>query len=115
MCRFSYAWRSFGISTRTSVGKWECCSSFGRVLVSHDRDYVLLHRAWGDWFSQVEQPPSPRDAGIVLIPQHPVLSLAGTVEMLKVFLGDIAQESFANRLYDWTANDGWQEFGAAGE
>jgi hypothetical protein len=79
--------------------------------VSHDRDYVLLHRAWIDWFREFRQRSYPRHAGILLIPQHPILTLPEAVAILRGVLENASAESFTNRLYDWTANDDWQEFG----
>jgi hypothetical protein len=86
-------------------------TSSGRILVSHDRDYVLLHRVWIDWFTEFGQQPFPRHAGILLIPQHPFLVLPEAVTILRDLLAKAQADAFANRLYDWTADDGWQEFG----
>ena len=86
-------------------------TSSGRILVSHDKDYVLLHRAWIDWFREFGQQPYPRHAGILLIPQHPVVTLPEAVAILRGLLEDARMESLANRLYDWTVNDVWQVFG----
>jgi uncharacterized protein DUF5615 len=81
----------------------------GRILVSHDRDYILLHGAWYDWFRECGQPPHPSHAGILLIPQRPVVSRSDAVAIEQTLLEGKTMESFANRLFDWTANDGWKE------
>jgi hypothetical protein len=81
----------------------------GRVLITHDRDYLLLHRAWHDWFREFGQAPVPRHSGIVMIPQDPVLPKSSAVTIVQQLLEDAA-DSLANRLLEWTARRGWQEF-----
>jgi hypothetical protein len=81
----------------------------GRILLTHDRDYQLLHCAWRDWFNEYLQAPLPRHGGLLLIPQHPVLSLFDAVAVVRGFLEDATVGSYANRLFEWTANSGWLE------
>jgi hypothetical protein len=81
----------------------------GRILISHDRDYLLLHRAWRDWFKDFGPSPPPRHAGILLIPQEPVIPKSDAAMILRTLLGSAAGEAFSSRLLDWTARYGWQE------
>ena len=81
----------------------------GRLLITHDRDYLLLHRAWHDWFREFGHSPIPRHSGIVMIPQDPVLPKANAVTVV-LQLFEYSAASFANRLLEWSATRGWQEF-----
>ena len=81
----------------------------GRILVTHDRDYRLLHVAWCDWFRDFGQVPAPRHVGILIIPQDPVLPKEDAVRVVQSLLSDATAKSLANRLFDWTALYGWQE------
>ena len=48
---------------------------FRRILVTHNRvDFELLHHAWVDWFQELANEPRPVHAGIVIIPQPPLVS-----------------------------------------
>ncbi|HKG24821.1 MAG TPA: DUF5615 family PIN-like protein [Thermomicrobiales bacterium] len=84
----------------------------GRVLITHDRDYRLLHCAWCDWFREFAQSPLPRHAGIVMIPQDPVLPRGDAVAVVRSLLENATAESLTNRRFDWTATYGWQELDA---
>jgi Domain of unknown function (DUF5615) len=82
----------------------------GRILVTHDRgDFQLLHRAWCDWFAEFAALPPSRHGGILLLPQSPVLNTSQAATIVHAFLADASPSTLSNRLYEWTATDGWRE------
>ena len=82
-----------------------------RVLITHDRaDFRPLHRAWRSWFAEWGTRPLPRHAGILIIPQHPVLRADEVADVIDQFIqSDVAAGGIANRFFAWTREDGWQE------
>lgn len=67
------------------------------LITSNERDFRLLHHAWKDWFAEWTQPPFPEHAGIVVIPQPPVLASIDASQMIADDLANVSG-SVTNRL-----------------
>lgn len=82
----------------------------GWVLVTHDRgDYLLLHRAWRDWFTEWGTPPVPKHAGIIRIPQPPTLSAEQAAALLAAFFaGENRDDEVEGGFVEWTPVHGWR-------
>lgn len=58
-----------------------------RILVTHNRDdFLLLHRAWRDWLSKWGTSPAATHAGILILPQPPILNPAQMTEEIDKLL-----------------------------
>jgi len=81
-----------------------------RVLVTYNRaDFELLHNAWRDWSARFGRPPLATHAGILVVPQPPVMIPNIAADLIHSFLNDQTTGSLANRLYVWTVEDDWDE------
>ena len=78
----------------------------GRILVTSDADFLLLHSAWRRW--SAEWGVSPQHAGILVTPQPPACPVARGAQALLDFLarGIVV----TNELWHWTEADGWRQF-----
>jgi hypothetical protein len=94
----------FGISARV-----------GWPLVTHNRDdFALLHRAWRDWPAFWTLANLPLHAGILLLPQPPILTpaaAASAVDALILAVGGVG--GLKGRLYTWSSGVGWLDESAA--
>ena len=83
----------------------------GRILVTHNRDdFWLLHRAWRGWPGEWGTTSAPRHAGILILPQPPILDPAQMVEEIDKLLADVGgPDALANRLFRWLPGEGWVE------
>ncbi len=80
-------------------------TQLGRILVVHDADYYLLHRAWHLW--SAEWGVSPQHPGILVAPQPPVRSpVEGGQAVLDILARSVV---FANQLWQWT-DHGWLHY-----
>ena len=75
----------------------------GRILVTYDADFILLHNAWRRW--SADWGVSPRHSGILITPQPPVCSAERAVRELVAVL--TSSYAFKNELYRWVAGAGW--------
>lgn len=84
----------------------------GRILVIYNkRDFLLLHRAWLDWFAEWGEARRPRHAGILCLPQPTYLNESAAGAMLDRFVAEMAPSgSLDNRFFLWTRADrDWRE------
>lgn len=84
----------------------------GRVLVISNRlDFLLLHRAWRDWFREWGPASPPRHLGILCIPQPPALPVGPAADLLSAFVvsWNVAPERFSNLYFRWTTAGGWEQ------
>ncbi len=78
----------------------------GRILVSYDIDFRVLHHAWRRW--SADWGVSRQHSGILLIPQPPVCpATRGAQALLDILARGIV---VTNELWQWTERDGWQQF-----
>ena len=91
------AWDDLHLLTATRLG---------RILVTYDADFLLLHHAWRRW--SAEWGVSPQHAGILVTPQPPVCTPTRGAQALLDFLarGIVV----TNELWQWTERDDWQPF-----
>ena len=78
----------------------------GRVFVTHDRAYALLHEAWRAWTAEWGLAET-RHPGIVILPDAGVLPAEAAAEAIDALAKE--QTSFENRLFEYNARDGWRE------
>lgn len=83
----------------------------GRILVTHNRDdFLLLHRAWRDWFNEWGPSPPPIHTGIIILPQPPHLDSQGAAAILDRFVRtERPSAGIANRIFEWRRVGGWRE------
>jgi hypothetical protein len=78
----------------------------GWILVTRDKDFLLLHRAWQDWALAWGVAPIPEHRGILVVSDHWHLQrLADEVDALLTRLGGAPS---VNTLYEWQDPAGWQ-------
>lgn len=82
-----------------------------RFLITHDAgDYLLLHRAFRDWFRDFSEPPVPIQPGILVIEQPPVLEIRSAARLIDSFVrASPAVEGLAGRYVRWRATSGWRD------
>ena len=81
-----------------------------RIIVTHDgKHFLLLHRAWHEWFAMFGNPPLASHAGIIFIPQPPTVSIERAVDLIADLLGRPGTRTLANRFLSWTSRSGWIE------
>ncbi len=77
----------------------------GRISLTHNRkDYILLNSAWARW-PRSWRVTAPPHAGIPVLEHRPEPELATAIA--KVLNAPFAVH-FANALYWWRRNSGWQ-------
>lgn len=83
----------------------------GRILVTHNEDdFLSLHRAWRDWFAEWGTPPLPRHAGIIALPQSPILNTEAAAVVLDQLVSALEGAGpLDNRFYHWSIAGGWEE------
>jgi hypothetical protein len=80
------------------------------LLTINSKDFRLLHAAWRDWFLEWGEPPYPRHAGILIIPQPPSRSPIAGAELVHALVASLtAGESLDHRLFWWSSGLGWRE------
>lgn len=81
-----------------------------RVIVTHNgKHFLLLHRAWHEWFDTFGNPPLASHAGMIFVPQPPIISTDVAVELIAELLDDPRAGTLANRFLSWTTRSGWIE------
>lgn len=82
----------------------------GRILVTYNvDDFVLLHLAWREWFEEFGKPPLADHGGIIIVPQPPDLTALEAADLIHDFVDHQTMVGLRNRLFRWTALNGWQE------
>ena len=73
----------------------------GEVLVTHDRDFILLHKAWRHWTSvwQVQE----HHAGVLIIPDTWLAPKAS----LEIHAFIQTGQPLVNQAYEWKQQRGW--------
>lgn len=81
-----------------------------RAIVTHDgKHFLLLHRAWHEWFDTFGNPPLASHAGMIFVPQPPIISTEAAGDIIAEVLDDPAAGPLANRFLSWTTRSGWIE------
>lgn len=82
----------------------------GRLFVAYNRrDFLLLHRAWRLWSHEWGVAGQAHHAGILLLPQPPILAADQAAHLLDRFVRDWGVVT--NRLFAWSLRDGWKPEG----
>lgn len=78
-----------------------------RILVTHNgKHFLSLHQAWHEWFDTFGNPPLASHAGIIFIPQPPIISIERAIELIASLLDDPGTTSLSNRFLSWTRVSG---------
>lgn len=78
----------------------------GRLFVTYNRrDFLLLHCAWRLWSHDWGVAGRAHHAGILLLPQPPILAAERAAYLLDQFVRDRVVAT--NRFFAWSSHDGW--------
>jgi hypothetical protein len=99
--------RQLGLHQAADAVQLLTAAEHGWILVTHNmRDYVMLHEAWLRWTSAWQV--TAKHAGILSIPQSPLLALDRAVDELCAFI--TSGQSLPNEMYRLPPADAWHRW-----
>lgn len=85
-------------------------ADLGRIVLTHNaRHFLVLQQAWRHWADVWSVRPTPIRAGILAVPQSPIVEVEHMAHEIDSLIFSAA--TLANRYFEWIPGRGWVPFG----